>query len=77
MTLRLPSELTRADEAQIVSGLRERGLATQGLGRYSLTAEGPHRLFVGYGRITDSAIASSVRLLAKAVRAAQRHEVGP
>lgn len=77
VTLRLPSELTRADEAQIVSGLREWGLATEGLGRYSLTAEGPRRLFVGYGRITDSAIASSVRLLAKAVRAAQRHEVGP
>ncbi|ETA71578.1 transcriptional regulator with HTH domain and aminotransferase domain [Mesorhizobium japonicum R7A] len=77
VTLRLPSELTRADEAQIVSSLRERGLATEGLGRYSLTAEGPRRLFVGYGRVTDSAIASSVRLLAKAVRAAQRHELGP
>ncbi|MGX5828226.1 MocR-like pyridoxine biosynthesis transcription factor PdxR [Mesorhizobium sp. 43Arga] len=76
VTLRLPSELTRADEAEIVSGLRERGLATEGLGRYSLAAEGPRRLFVGYGRITDGAIASGVRLLAKAVRAAQRHEVG-
>jgi GntR family transcriptional regulator / MocR family aminotransferase len=42
-------------------------VATEGLGRYSQTASGPRRLFIGYGRISDSAIAPSIRILADAI----------
>ncbi|PBB64621.1 GntR family transcriptional regulator [Mesorhizobium sp. WSM4312] len=68
VTVRLPATIGRAGEADIVALLRKRGVATEALGRYSQTAAGPRRLFIGYGRIPDSAIASSVRLLAQTIR---------
>ncbi|MEZ2332391.1 PLP-dependent aminotransferase family protein [Mesorhizobium sp. RCC_202] len=68
VTVRLPPHFTAANEAGVVAFLRDRGLATEGLGRYTENASGPRRLFIGYGRIADSAIGPSIRLLAAAVR---------
>ena len=70
VTLRLPEHIDAAGEALIVAKLRRHGLATEGLGRYSATAAGPRRLFIGYGRIADSAIEPSVKVLAEAIRTA-------
>jgi GntR family transcriptional regulator/MocR family aminotransferase len=68
VTLRLPDEIEEAEEMAIVTSLQRRGLATEGLGRYSATAEGPRRLFLGYGRISESGIRKGVTLLAEAIR---------
>lgn len=68
VTLRLPERIDAAGEARIVAQLQRHGVATEGLGRYSTTCSGPRRLFIGYGRIGDSAIEPSVRILADAVR---------
>jgi GntR family transcriptional regulator/MocR family aminotransferase len=70
VTLRLPLRIDAAGEAHIVAYLRRHGVATEGLGRYSTTCAGPRRLFLGYGRIADSGIEPSVRILAEAVREA-------
>jgi len=67
--LRLPGYVNEAGEAAILATLRRRGLATEGLGRYSSTASGPRRLFLGYGRISESGIAQSVKILAEAILA--------
>jgi GntR family transcriptional regulator/MocR family aminotransferase len=69
LTLRLSSDIDEAGEAAMLAALRRRGLATEGLGRYSSTASGPRRLFLGYGRISESGIAQSVRILAEAILA--------
>lgn len=68
VTLRLPDEIEEAEEMAIVTSLQRRGLATEGLGRYSATADGPRRLFLGYGRISESGIRKGVTLLAEAIR---------
>ena len=70
VTLRLPDAIDAAGEARIVARLRRHGVATEGLGRYSRTCTGPRRLFIGYGRIADSAIEPSIRILASAIREA-------
>jgi len=67
ITLRLPDNYDEAAERDLVSSLRRRGLATEGLGRYSTTAQGPRRLFLGYGRIAESGIDKGIRLLAEAI----------
>jgi GntR family transcriptional regulator/MocR family aminotransferase len=67
VTLRLPEDIDAEGETAIVAGLRRHGLATEGLHRYSRTAAGPRRLFLGYGRIVPSAIAPGVRIVAKAI----------
>ena len=69
ITLRLPREVDEAGEAAILAALRKRGLATEGLGRYSATAAGPRRLFLGYGRLAESGIEHGTRILADAVLA--------
>ncbi len=69
VTLRLPGDIDASGEAAILAGLRRRGLATEGLGKYSSTAGGPRRLFLGYGRISESSIAPSARMLASAIQA--------
>jgi GntR family transcriptional regulator/MocR family aminotransferase len=69
VTLRLPDDIDESGEAAILAGLRRRGLATEGLGRYSSTAAGPRRLFLGYGRIAESGIDPSARMLAAAIQA--------
>ncbi len=69
VTLRLPEG---ADASGIVAALRRRGVATEGLGRYSGTAAGPRRLFLGYGRIAESAIEPAVRVLAQAIGASSQ-----
>lgn len=69
LTLRLSDDIDASGEAAILAGLRKRGLATEGLGKYSSTAAGPRRLFLGYGRISESSIAPSARMLASAIRA--------
>lgn len=66
----LPGLIDAAGETSIVSNLRRRGVATEGLGRYSAICTGPRRLFIGYGRITDSAIEPSIKALASAIREA-------
>ena len=71
ITLRLPGEIDAAGEAAILAAVRRRGLATEGLGRYSATAAGPRRLFLGYGRLVESGIEPGIRILAEAI-AAQR-----
>lgn len=68
VTLQLPDDYDEAAEAELVSSLRRRGLATEGLERYSATAMGPRRLFLGYGRITESGIAKAIAMLAEAIR---------
>lgn len=68
ITLRLPDEIEEAEEAAIVARLQRHGLATEGLSRYSSTAEGPRRLFLGYGRISETGIQQGVTLLAEAIR---------
>lgn len=68
VTLRLPDRIDAAGEARIIDHLRRHGVATEGLGRYSTTCAGPRRLFIGYGRIADSAIEPSIRILASAIR---------
>jgi len=68
ITLRLPSDIDEAREIAIVSALRKRGVATEGLSRYSSTALGPRRLFLGYGRITESGIDKSIEVLADIIR---------
>ncbi len=70
VTLRLPDRIDAKGEARIIDHLRRHGVATEGLGRYSTTCAGPRRLFIGYGRIADSAIEPSVRILAEAIREA-------
>ena len=70
VTLRLPEWIDADGEARIVAHLRRHGVATEGLGRYSRTCAGPRRLFIGYGRIADSAIEPSIRILADALREA-------
>jgi GntR family transcriptional regulator/MocR family aminotransferase len=77
VTLRLPDDIDAGAEAAILAGLRRRGLATEGLGRYSLTAAGPRRLFLGYGRISESSIAPSARMLASAIRAQRELRSAP
>jgi GntR family transcriptional regulator/MocR family aminotransferase len=72
VTLRLPESFDAAREAALIERLRRRGLATEGLGRYSTTATGPRRLFLGYGRLTESAIQPSVKLVAEAIRRESR-----
>lgn len=67
ITLRLPSQIDAHGEAALIARLRRHGLATEGLGRYSATAAGPRRLFLGYGRVSESGIAPSIRLLADAL----------
>jgi len=68
VTLRLPGRIDAAGEARIVQHLRRHGVASEGLGRYSKTCAGPRRLFIGYGRIADSAIEPSIRIVARAVQ---------
>lgn len=68
VTLRLPDAIDAAGEAAIVASLRARGVATEGMGRYSSTGAGPRRLFIGYGRIAESGIEPSVDALALAIR---------
>lgn len=63
LTLRLPDAVDSEGETWILAALRRRGLATEGLGRYSATALGPRRLFLGYGRISESGINLSVKVL--------------
>jgi hypothetical protein len=58
ITLRLPDDVDEAGEAAILAALRRRGLATEGLGRYSATATGPRRLFLGYGRLAEKPASS-------------------
>ena len=69
VTLRLPLDMDAADEGALLERLRRRGVATEGLGRYSQTALGPRRLFIGYGRIADSGIEPSIRIIAEAMAA--------
>lgn len=64
VTLRLPAAIDEAGEMAIVAALGRRGVATEGLSRYSRTATGPRRLFLGYGRASDSAIDQGVAVLA-------------
>lgn len=71
VTLRFPEKIDSAGEAAIIAHARRRGLVTEGLGRYSQTAAGPRRLFLGYGRIANSAIEPSIRVLADAIEAWQ------
>jgi len=71
LTLRLPREIDVAGETALLARLRGRGLSTEGLARYSATAIGPRRLFLGYGRISESGIEQSVRLLGEALAAYQ------
>lgn len=68
VTLRLPDHVDEAGEKAIVASLQQRGLAIEALGRYSATAGGPRRLFLGYGRISESGIRKGVTLLAEALR---------
>lgn len=68
VTLRLSSDYDEVTEAKLVSSLRRRGLATESLARYSATATGPRRLFLGYGRIAESGIAKAIALIAEAIR---------
>jgi GntR family transcriptional regulator/MocR family aminotransferase len=68
VTLRLPETFDAAAEAVLIDRLRRHGVATEGLGRYSQTAAGPRRLFLGYGRLSESAIHPSVKLLAETIR---------
>jgi GntR family transcriptional regulator / MocR family aminotransferase len=65
LTLRLPDTVDADGEAAILAALLRRGLATDGLGRYSATAAGPRRLFLGYGRISESGINLSVKVLSE------------
>ena len=67
VTLRLPAAIDEAGEMAIVAALGRRGVATEGLSRYSRTATGPRRLFLGYGRASDSAIDQGVEVLADIV----------
>ena len=67
VTLRLPDEVDAAGEAAILAAVRRRGLATEGLGRYSTTAAGPRRLFLGYGRLVESSIEPGLKVLAEAI----------
>jgi GntR family transcriptional regulator/MocR family aminotransferase len=69
VTLRLPAAIDEAGEMAIVAALGRRGVATEGLSRYSRTATGPRRLFLGYGRASDSAIDQGVEVLADIVGA--------
>lgn len=71
ITLRLPADIDEAGEAAILAAVRRRGLATEGLGRYSATAAGPRRLFLGYGRLAESGIDQGMKILAEAVAAAR------
>jgi GntR family transcriptional regulator/MocR family aminotransferase len=74
VTLRLPDAL---DEGDVVEALRRRGVATEGLGRYSRTATGPRRLFLGYGRISESAIEPAVHALVEAIGVAAGRDPAP
>jgi len=69
VTLRLPAAIDEAGEMAIVAALGRRGVATEGLSRYSRTATGPRRLFLGYGRASDAAIDQGVEVLADIVGA--------
>jgi len=64
LTLRLPDGL---DEAQLLADLRRRGVATEGLAHYAQTPLRPGRLFLGYGRASESALRLAVRALAEAM----------
>lgn len=65
LTLRLPDAVDADGETAILAALRRRGVATDGLGRYSATAAGPRRLFLGYGRISERGIDLSVKVLSE------------
>ncbi|WP_457311711.1 MocR-like pyridoxine biosynthesis transcription factor PdxR [Sphingomonas sp. UYAg733] len=67
LTLRLPDAVDADGEAAILAALLRRGFATDGLSRYSATAAGPRRLFLGYGRISESGIDLSVKVLSEVV----------
>lgn len=68
VTLRLPPAIDEAGEMAIVAALGRRGVATEGLCRYSQSAAGPRRLFLGYGRASDAAIDQGVEALAEIIQ---------
>ena len=73
ITLQLPQDVDAGGEAAILAALLRRGVATEGLGRYSATAAGPRRLFLGYGRISESGIDHSVRILSEILAGRPMH----
>ncbi|WP_206185266.1 PLP-dependent aminotransferase family protein [Sphingosinicella sp. CPCC 101087] len=64
ITLRLPDG---ADELGICTELRRRGVAVEGLSRYSIRPYGSAALLLGYGRASESGLRASVQALAEVV----------
>jgi GntR family transcriptional regulator/MocR family aminotransferase len=62
LTLCLPACV---DEKQLLGELRNRGVATEGLAHYAQTPLSPSRLFLGYGRASESALRAAVHALAE------------
>jgi GntR family transcriptional regulator / MocR family aminotransferase len=60
-----------ADETAVLAAARERGIALSGLGEHSVAPRSP-ALLLGYGRITEPAIAAGVAELAAGYAAAGR-----
>lgn len=72
VTVRLPGEIDADAETAILAALLRRGLAAEGLRRYSDTAAGPRRLFLGYGRISESGIDHSIQILSEVIPGGSR-----
>ncbi|UIJ47110.1 PLP-dependent aminotransferase family protein [Sphingomonas cannabina] len=73
VTVRLPEKIDANGETAILAALLRRGLAAEGLRRYSDTAAGPRRLFLGYGRISESGIDHSIRILSEVILGGRGH----
>ena len=68
-TVRLPAGI---DEGRLCATMAKHGVAVDMMHKYRIASKGPPTLLLGYGRASESALRSGVRILAQAVADGRR-----